>query len=92
MNHLFCNVGCRTRPAISEGTLGPRFGDVCSHWTGNCDIAAPSSGFVCARPLLSHGQRDCCEALPMWMRRLDKQKLIIIALWVTRAMLNHPAR
>ncbi|KAK0232049.1 hypothetical protein EDD85DRAFT_98970 [Armillaria nabsnona] len=28
----------------------------------------------------------------MWMWRLDKQKLFFIALWVTRAMLNHLAR
>ncbi|PBK83990.1 hypothetical protein ARMGADRAFT_624845 [Armillaria gallica] len=28
----------------------------------------------------------------MWMRRLDKQKFIFIALWITRAMLNHLTR
>ncbi|PBK83512.1 hypothetical protein ARMGADRAFT_672252 [Armillaria gallica] len=35
---------------------------------------------------------SCCEALSVWVRCLDKHKLVIIALWAIRAMLNHPER
>ncbi|KAK0232023.1 hypothetical protein EDD85DRAFT_98424 [Armillaria nabsnona] len=94
MDRVLCTTDCRTcwaKPKGQSSTAnhGPWFGDI-------RPTTATSLHHALGLRMLTYPAKpqemSCCEALSVWVRCLDKPKLVIIALWAIRAMLNHPAR